>query len=338
LYNGSTLVATTTNLSTLTLAGLTTGSAGTYTIVVSNNVSTATSSPIVVTVSAPTTYQQVLLSLGAVGYWPLSEASGPTAYDMIGGINGTYTGGISYQQTGPTNGYFGATSYAAGFDGTSAYVDIPGATINFTDAVTTVAWVQLIGTPPDFSGVFGHGDDSWRMSVNPAQYPGGNDGTSALADATGQAPLSLGSWYMLTYTYTGVPGTANNGALYVNGQLVANNTILTAPTGDALDAWIGASPDYALLRLYLGNITQASLFHEALSAAQVNGLYNGVFVPSNVTLGYAHSGSNLVLTWNAGLLLQAPTLAGPWTTNNAASSPYMVPAGSGNQFFRVLVP
>jgi uncharacterized protein YjdB len=314
LYNGSTLVATTTNLSTLTLAGLTTGSSGTYTIVVSNNVSTATSSPITVTVVAPTTYQQVLLSLGAVGYWPLNEASGPTAYDMIGGINGNYVGGISYQQAGPPNSDFGANSYAAGFDGTSAYVDIPGATINFTDAVSVVAWVQLIGTPPDFSGVFGHGDDSWRMSVNPAQFPGGNDGTSALADATGQTPLSLGPWYMLTYTYTGVPGNVNNGALYVNGQLAANNTILTAPTGDDLDAWIGASPDYALQRVYLGNIAETSLFHEALSAAQVSGLYNGVFVPGQVTIGFARSGSNLVLTWKSGTLLQASSLKGPWTT------------------------
>jgi hypothetical protein len=201
-----------------------------------------------------------------------------------------------------------------------------------------VAWIQLIGTPPDFSDVFGHGDASWRMTVNPSQYPGANDGVSALADATGQAPLSLGPWYMLTYTYTGVPGNANNGALYVNGQLAANNTVLTAPTGDSLDAWIGSAPDYAGLRMYLGNIAHASIFHEALSAAQVSGLYNGVYVPSKVTLSYAHAGSNLVLTYPAGLLLQAPSLAGPWTTNTAATSPYTVPAGPGNQFFRIKVP
>jgi hypothetical protein len=158
-----------------------------------------------------------------------------------------------------------------------------------------------------------------------------------LADATSQTPLSLGNWYMLTYTYTGVPGNPSNGALYVNGQLAANNTILTAPTGDNLDAWIGASPDYALQRIYLGNIAETSLFHEALSAAQVNGLYNGVFVPGQETLGFARSGSNLVLTWKSGTLLQAPTVKGPWTTNSAAVSPYSVPLSSGNQFFRVLV-
>ena len=46
-----------------------------------------------------------------------------------------------------------------------------------------------------------------------------------------------------------------------------------------------------------------------------------------------------LLNWPAGLLLQAPALTGPWTTNTAAVSPYTIPisSASGNQFFRVLV-
>ncbi len=57
--------------------------------------------------------------------------------------------------------------------------------------------------------------------------------------------------------------------------------------------------------------------------------------PVNLTV--TRSGSSIVLDWPAGLLLQAPALTGPWTTNASAVSPYTVPMSSGNQFFRVLV-
>jgi hypothetical protein len=57
-----------------------------------------------------------------------------------------------------------------------------------------------------------------------------------------------------------------------------------------------------------------------------------------VSLVLTRSGSNIVLTWQAGTLLQAPTVLGPWTTNTTAVSPYTVPVSTAaNQFFRVLV-
>jgi hypothetical protein len=54
-----------------------------------------------------------------------------------------------------------------------------------------------------------------------------------------------------------------------------------------------------------------------------------------VTLSIRLSGTNAVVTWPTGVLLQTPTLFGPWTTNTAIS-PCSVPI-IGNQFFRVLV-
>jgi uncharacterized protein YjdB len=60
-----------------------------------------------------------------------------------------------------------------------------------------------------------------------------------------------------------------------------------------------------------------------------------IFVP--LTLGIAPSGTNVVLTWSAGTLLQAPTVLGPWTTNSAAVSPHTVAATNGSQFYKILV-
>jgi hypothetical protein len=49
------------------------------------------------------------------------------------------------------------------------------------------------------------------------------------------------------------------------------------------------------------------------------------------------SGGSLILSWRQGILLQAPSLSGPWTTNPAAS-PCLVTPSSPEIFYRVLMP
>ena len=51
----------------------------------------------------------------------------------------------------------------------------------------------------------------------------------------------------------------------------------------------------------------------------------------------APAGTNVVLTWPSGTLLEAPTLLGPWTAIPAAASPYTTPATNAAQFFKVHV-
>ncbi|HWY30382.1 MAG TPA: LamG-like jellyroll fold domain-containing protein, partial [Candidatus Acidoferrum sp.] len=321
---------------TLTIPNLQLGNAGSYTCLISNQYGTALSSAMSLTVVAPTTYQQAIVSLNPIGYWPLSEASGTVAYDMIGGHNGTYTGGYTLAQPGPANSFFGGAT-SAGFDGTSAYVDIPGAPFNITHAVTSVAWVNL-SVAAGFDGLFGHGDASWRMSVNPSSQPGGADG-NAPGDVDATSPTSIldSSWHMVAYVYSGFVGQNNNGALYVDGVLKANNTVSATPTGNKLDVWIGGAPDYGTARLLPADIANAAVFNRALTAAQVQGLYNGVFVAGPDTISITRTGSSVVLNWQTGVLMQAPTVLGPWTPNYAAVPPYTVPASAGNQFFRLQV-
>ena len=56
---------------------------------------------------------------------------------------------------------------------------------------------------------------------------------------------------------------------------------------------------------------------------------------SLVTLSFQVQGNKLILSWPSGTLLQAPSLFGPWSTNNAAS-PY-TNIMSGSEYFRVKV-
>ena len=319
---------------TLTVSNLQKAEAGSYTCVVSNEVGTATSSALNLTIISPNRYQQSLLSLNPLAYWPLNETGGTTAYDVVGGYNGTYVGGCTLGQAGPANSIFGSGSRSVQLDGSSGYVDIPEGPFNITGPVTTVAWVDLL-SPTNFAGVFGHGDLSWRMSISPSAEPGANDG-NVPTDASSPIGINDGNWHMIAYTYTGIAGQADNGSLYVDGTLVANNSITEAPHGDGLDVWIGGSPDYGTARLINAKIANAAIYPQALTASQVQDLYSGIYT-GPVYLTATRSGSNIVLTWPAGTLLEAPALSGPWTTNTAAVSPYMVPATNAEQFFKVLV-
>ena len=318
----------------LTVPNLQLGNAGSYVCVVSNHVGTATSSALSLTVVAPTTYQQAMLSGNPIGYWPLNESSGTIAYDLIGGHNGTYTNAYVLGQAGPPNPFFGGATSTA-FDGASGHVYIPGTVFNITGAITVVAWVNVLSAPT-FDGLFGHGDASWRMSINPSGQPGGNDDLGQ-SDATGPISVFDTNWHMIAYTYTGIPGQISNGGLYVDGALVANNTVATAPAGNGLDVWIGGAPDYGdrFLPAYIAN---AAVFAQSLSAAQVNGIYNGQWIPGPQTITITHSGSNVVLNWQTGTLLESTNLLGPWTTNSAAVSGYSVPATNTTKFFKLLVP
>ena len=335
-FNGGTTPISVSASPILTVPNLQLSSACNYLCLVSNQISTATSTPLNLTVVAPSSFQQTMLAMHPIAFWPLDEPSGTNAFDVIGGNNGTYNGNYAQGQAGPPNPFFGGATSVA-FDGASGYVDIPGAALNITAAVTIMAWVNVLSAP-GFDGLFGRGDTSWRLTINAQGQPGGNIG-SAQGDATDSivSPgLYDGNWHMVAYTYSGTTGQNNNGTLYVDAVLVANNTITTAPPGNSLDAWIGGSPDYNN-RFLPADIANVAIFGEALTSAQVQGIYTNSPVLGQQFITIAHNGSNVSLSWQNGTLLQATNLLGPWTTNASAVSGYTVPATSGSMFFKLLV-
>jgi hypothetical protein len=306
---------------------------------VSNGFGTATCSNLVLNMVTPTTYQGAVLAYSPVGFWPLNESSGTTAYDVIGGNNGTYAAGSTpAAAAGPPAAMFsGAT--AANFDGNTGHIDIPGAPLNITNAVTVVAWLQLSGLN-GFDGVVGHGDTSWRMSVDGSAIPAGNTGDAQGDAFNGSVNVNDGNWHMLAYTYNGFAGQTFNGRLYLDGTLVASNSVSAAPVGNGLDMWIGGSPDYGIAagkRIVAANMADVAVFAEGFTGAQITGLYNGTFVASPTTLTLTRSGTNTVLNWQEGLLLQSSSVRGPWTTNYSATPPYTVPTTNSSQFYRLLI-
>jgi len=279
-------------------------------------------------------YEAAVLADGPLGYWPLNETGGLVAVDLVGGNPGTYSGNVTLAQPGPPWAGFGSPRYSVLLDGSSAYVDIPEGPFNITGAITAMLWVNIPTTPTHFSGLMGHGDSSWRTSINGNGNPGSADGSNP--DATSLTSIAGTGWHMVAYTYTGNPNVANNGSLYVDGLQVATNTV-GVPAGDTLDVWIGGSPDYGAQRLLSGSIAHAAVFAKALTAEQIVQLYNGASMGPPVTLNLAPTGAGkLTLSWSQGTLLQATNLAGPWATNTTPS-PYTVAPTNSQMFFKVLV-
>jgi hypothetical protein len=59
-----------------------------------------------------------------------------------------------------------------------------------------------------------------------------------------------------------------------------------------------------------------------------------ILPPVNINIQQA--GSNVVLSWPSGVLLQATNVVGPWATNNA-TSPYTNQPSQPQMFYRVRV-
>lgn len=282
---------------------------------------------------APNSYAATLIANHPLAYWPLNESSGTVAYDLAGGYDGTYTGGFTLAQPGIPNGGFGFPgNYSVLFDGTSGRVGIPQGPFNLTNAITVMAWVKVPVTP-HFSGVVGRGDTSWRLTVNASGKPGG-DVAHVYGDATSPGSIVGNDWHMLTYVYSGTPNITNNGQLYVDAVPMATNTVGVF-AGNGLDVWIGGSPDYGTSRLLPGSIAQVAVFTNALSALQVQTLYNvGTNATPMIGLIPLPAGSGMEIVWSQGALLQSTNLAGPWNTNTA-TSPCTISPTNSQMFFRV---
>ena len=101
---------------------------------------------------------------------------------------------------------------------------------------------------------------------------------------------------------------------------------------------IGADSDNGIGRTFDGSIDEVAVFNYSFTPQQILNLYNSAFAPSapSVTLTIQKVGNNVQLSWPQGTLLEATTVNGPYTTNNATSPYNFAPTGAA-KFFRVKV-
>jgi prepilin-type N-terminal cleavage/methylation domain-containing protein len=222
-----------------------------------------------------------------VGYWSMNEGSGNFAYDASGNnATGTWSG----TQAG-TSGYYSAGKvgpWAGTFNGSNDYIAVPNASnLNFgTGSFTVSAWVkpnsglasyyQLIGKKAAYNG----NNIGWEIWLDYRTTPNImelriNDG-SATGDLTPNPSANLATalngaaWVHLVL----VVNVGQNVTFYLNGTNEGTQSISTMTGSISNSQPITIGKDASGVASFPGLIDDGRLYNRALSAVEINAMYN----------------------------------------------------------------
>jgi hypothetical protein len=223
--------------------------------------------------SSSSEYAATVEADGAQNYWRLDETSGGTFADIVGGVDGTWTGS-------PTLGSPGGVTdgdAAATLDGSSQYGSVPPS-IDFTNSMTVEAWVKTSDLSSNQSVVWRQdtSEPSYGLEVEAGQpkalFNAGHFGVVTLADSN-----SIDSgWHYLAATFDNGEAT-----LYVDGTAVDSaetyfsqiNTFSDGPlligsfSSDGSGFFDGSVDEVALYPTALSYLQIANHFVEGTTAA-----------------------------------------------------------------------
>ncbi len=269
-------------------------------------------------------------------YWPLNETSGSVAYDLVDGNNGLHSGGYSLSTGGVVGDGFDNPHRAVVYNGSSGCTRIPRV-IGETD-FSMVFWVKTGtsgGTPNWYNGkglvdgeVGGVQNDFGVALVgSKVGFGVGNPDTTL----TSIKSINNNVWHQIVVTREAGSGVMR---IYIDGALDNSRTGPTGPRTAPSNLRIGSLQTG--VNFLAGSISDVTMYNQVLVPEQVATLYGaatGLFY--NVTLAGHWNGTNMVLSWPGnGKLLEAPSLTGPWITNNL-SSPVIFAPDQTQRFYRV---
>ncbi len=301
--------------------------------------------------SPATPYDQLILADNPMIYSRL-DAPGPlpaavNSGSLGAGANGVYEPGVVPGVPGVPLAAFGSSNQACQFNGLVGNIYVPGTSLNFTGTVTLLAWVNVNPANGIIQTIIGKGDTSYRLYLDQNGHPVFADGQQPVGDLVAATRVDDGLWHQLAGVYDGL----HSEYLYLDGALVASTTGATTPVaGNALDLWLGGALDYGPARLYSGTVDEAAIFNAALSAAQIQQIYNDTLTTAPVFQAITQNHGTLSLSWSAlsgrNYQLQSRTALnqGGWTnlgtlvnaTNSTATTSEAV-GPDPQRFYRVLL-
>jgi photosystem II stability/assembly factor-like uncharacterized protein len=269
-YDGNNLAGA--NGATFTVTNAQPTNAGLYRVIVSNSEGTATSSVSPLTVIATPPYPTQTLASGPLAYWRFNETAGPTAFDSVGGYNGTNVGSLTLGVSGPTAPAFPgfeSGNIAYQFDGVTTSVSVPALNLNSTN-MTFTAWVRRSGAQY-YTGIvswnsggptiidlgFGNSDGRLTYIRNNSVY-----NSSSLIVPDGQ------------WTFVALALTSSNAVLYLaTNSTLASYTITRSDAASTVftnTASIGYAP-YGN-SYFNGGIDEVAVFNQVLTPTQLTNL------------------------------------------------------------------
>lgn len=210
-----------------------------------------------------------------VSTWPMLDNYGLTAG------NGVYMPGVAPGSVaGP--GFFGLSgTNAMPGNGLNAFANVGfNPALNPTGHTPFSVAACFKGNPADsrYQNIVGHSDNSWRIALDPTGKLHFNAGAGG--EITSAGVYNDGNWHQVVGAYN---GTSNY--LYVDGILVAQTLAGTnGIPGSTSDVLLGADPQYltgntGAGRQFAGNLCEVAFFNNALTAEQVQTLYDAIGAP-----------------------------------------------------------
>jgi hypothetical protein len=236
------------------------------------------------------------------------------------------------------------------------YVSVPAAPdLNFgaTDSFSISFWINYTNVPGDLPMIGNATNSTFRTGWVLADSSGqlqwtlvGTDDTSILASPVATGPVSGpkindGNWHNVIVSVDRLIGLANT---YIDGAPV--NSLSIAGLGSLDTAGpiaLGQDPTGTYPVDGSFGIDDVGIWRRALTAYDAGAIYQlgqnfGQSFDSYgpVRLVQLRTESGLQLIWQAGTLIEADSVDGPWSPVPGATPPtYMVTPGPGNKFFAV---
>ncbi len=297
-------------------------------------------------------YETQVMDYSPLYYWRFNETNGGAlAYEYYNRLDATYgantTNGVPGVPDPPFYGFETTNTGVAMNNAVSGagagYVTAPAMNLN-TNAVSIVAWVYPFAPVTNTAGLVFSRGSTYAVGLNymnPARVP-----PNEIGYTWNQNNANTYGWPSRLFT---PPGQWSFVALTVAPtqaiMFVGTNGILRAATNaiaHGVELWdgptaIGADTTNVPSRVFNGKVDEVAMFNYTLSAAQVGAIYSMGVVGGPVTLTYQPAGTNLVLSWPHGTLLQAPDVNGPWTNVVGAVPPSFIATPQGQIFYRVQV-
>lgn len=269
-FNGAP-IANATN-ATLVISPVSAAAVGSYTVVVTNAAGGATSDPATLGLRTPPadSFEELIVSLGPLAYWRLNETGeiweSATAWDYMGGYDGTHTFNVQKGVLGPRPPLFPgieSDNLAARYDGVGGGTTTGVSLVNNRSQFSILGWFRPEVQTTGRVALFGQNDV--------AEF--GYHGTGAIGLWTpGGGFISFstnlitpGEWYFITATADGTQMR-----IYLNGQQVAAGGSATANYGSSSFGFnIGTAVLDASENFFLGDIDDVAFFGRALSLAEI---------------------------------------------------------------------
>jgi hypothetical protein len=269
--NGTNVVGATN--ATYTVGSASAANAGTYQVIVMNQLNSKQSASTTVGVIVPAagSYGEVIVGDAPEAWWRLDEPAGAgTLTDAMGRHDGAFKGGVTLGRPGVI---VGDTNTAATFDGFSGYAEIPFSKSLNTSAFTVECWAKAEAVVPELAAVGsftqppGRGFSIQKSSDGQYYYMFGDGQSTSITYITGSDAIYT-NWTHLAVTYDGT-----NYIGYLNGVFDAGATAPVIPNNVAPfrigydqsgDGW----NDF-----WNGDIDEVAYYQKALTEEQIAAHY-----------------------------------------------------------------